>query len=193
NHGLINISNVLLLVILGLIYDNLIIAFGRFIGEGNVLKSLSYVRIWLHALLTPTLILFAWNICYRAGFSWAKKKFWKLLAYLITISLIFYGLFSSVMGLNLKLTWKNGILSYESAGQLDSPVMVIIITLILGIVGLFLLMKIRFSWLFIGTLIMILGGILEIRIKNFPIMNVSEFLFMTSLLMTKQFQLRIKN
>src|SRR5699024_3843192 len=88
NHRLFNLTNVRFLVIIGLIYDNLIIAFGKFIGEGNLLKSLSYIRFWLHALFTPTLILLAWDICFRSGLLWAKKLFWKVLAYLITIGLI---------------------------------------------------------------------------------------------------------
>jgi len=187
NHGLLNLTNVLLLVILGLIYDNLIIAFGRFIGEGNLLENLSYARFWLHALFTPTLILFAWSICYKTGLPWAKTTFWKFLAYLLTIGFILYELFASVKGLRLEPIWKNGVLTYESADQSISSVMVIIITLVLGIVGLLLIIKFRFFWLFIGTLVMILGGILAIWMKTFPIMNVSEFLLMISLLLTKQF------
>src|SRR5690625_151429 len=157
NHGLMNLTNVLLLVILGLIYDNLTIAFGRFIGEGNVLENLSYVRFWLHALFTPTLILFAWSIYSRTGLPWEKKRFWKVLAYLITIGLILYKLFASVEGLHLEPTWNNGVLTYESSGQSVGPFMVIIITIILGIVGLLLMIKFRFFWLFIGTLVMKIG------------------------------------
>src|SRR5699024_2414980 len=167
-------------------------AFGRFIGEGNVLESLSYVRFWLHALFTPTLILFAWSIYSRTGLPWAKKRFWKVLAHLITIGLILYELFASVKGLKLEPSWKNGVLTYESAGQSVGPFMVISITIILGIVGLLLVIKFRFFWLFIATLVMISGGILAIWIKNFPIMNVLEFLFIVSLLWTKQFLIRIK-
>ncbi|MGY0691860.1 hypothetical protein ACW2QC_03595 [Virgibacillus sp. FSP13] len=190
NHGLLNLTNVILLVILGLVYDNLIIAFGRFIGEGNLLETLSYVRFWLHALFTPTLILFAWSICFRIGLPWAKKTFWKVLAWLMTIGLILYELLASIKELELEPKWKNGVLTYESAVQSDSLIMVIIITLVLGIVGIILMKKFRFSWLFIGTLVMISGGILAIWIKNFPIMNVLEFILIVSLLMTKQFQIR---
>lgn len=190
--GLFNLANVLLLVIFGLVYDNLIIALGRFIGEGNVLESLSYVRFWLHALFTPTLILFAWSIYFRTGLPWAKKMYWKVLAYLMTIGLIFYELFASVKGLKLEPIWKNGVLTYESAGQPGSPYMVIIITLVLGIIGLLLMKKFRFFWLLIGTLIMISGSILTIWIKDFPIMNVLEFLLIVSLLLTKQFVVRKK-
>src|SRR5690625_113715 len=190
NQDLLNFTNVLLLVIIGLVYDNFIIAFGRFIGEGNVLENLSYVRFWLHALFTPTLILFAWSIYFRTGLPSAKKRFWKVLAYLITIGLILYELFASVKGLQLEPNWNNGVLTYESSGQSVGPFMVIIITIILGIVGLLLMIKFRFFWLFIGTLVMISGGILAIWIKYFPIMNGLEFLFIVSLLWTKQVLVR---
>lgn len=44
------ISAVFLLpVLLGLIYDNGILAAGRFIGEGSTLKYLNYARFWIHA------------------------------------------------------------------------------------------------------------------------------------------------
>src|SRR5690625_57749 len=193
NLGLMNLTNVFLLVIFGLIYDNLILAFGKFIGEGNLLQSLSYVRFWLHALFTPTLILFAWKISYRTDTHWAKKKFWKALANILTIGLIFYELFSSAIGLKLEPTCNHGVLSYESAGQSNSPLMVIIITLVLVIVGFNLIIEYRFFWLFIGTLIIISGAILSIWIKSFPIMNVIEYLFIVSLLLTMHFFVRIRN
>ena len=189
-HGLLNLTNVLLLVILGLIYDNFVIAFGKYIGEGDLLEELSYVRFWLHALLTPTLVLFAWSICFRIGLPWANKTFYKVFVYLITIGLILYELLTSIRGLELEPNWRIDVLTYENAFQSGNPVMVILITLVLGIVGFILMRKFHFSWLFIGTLIVILGSILAIWIKSFPIMNVLEFLFIISLLMTKQFQLK---
>lgn len=192
NHGLLNLSNVLLLVIIGLVYDNLIIALGRFIGEGNTLESLSYVRFWLHALFTPTLILFAWSICFRSDFPWTKNIFWKILAYLMTIGLILYELLASVRGLKVESNWKNGILTYESVGQSASPFMVILITLVLGIVGILFIVKFRFYWLFIGTFVMTFGSILTNWIKYFPLMNVLEFLLIVSLLLTKQFLVRLE-
>lgn len=189
-HSLLNLTNVLLLVILGLIYDNLVIAIGSFIGEGDLLQGLSYVRFWLHALFTPTLILFAWSICFRIGLPWAKKTFCKVFVYLMTIGFILYELLTSIRGLELESNWRNDVLTYENASQSDSPVMVILITLVLGIVGFILMRKFHFSWVFVGTLVMILGSILAIWIKNYQIMNVLEFLFIISLLMTRQFQFK---
>lgn len=185
-YGFMKLTNVLLLVIFGLIYDNFIIASGKFIGEGMVLENLSYVRYWLHALFTPTLILFAWTIYFSACLPWAHKKPLKVLAFLLTIGLIFYEWSTSIKVLKLEPSLKNGLLTYESVGKAVSPVMVIIITLALGVVGLLLMIKLRFFWLLAGTLVMILGGILAIWIKNFPVLNVSEFVLIVTLLLTKQ-------
>lgn len=69
--------------------------------------------------------------------------------------------------------------------------MVIVVTLVLGAVGVLLMKKLKFPWLFIGTVVMLLGGLLANWIKNFPIMNVFELLFIVSLVMTKHFQLRV--
>lgn len=185
-----NLANVLLLVIFGLIYDNLIIASGRFIGEGDLLEKLSYARFWLHALFTPTLVLFAWCICFNLSMRWAKKTFWKVAFTTITLALTLYELFTSIIRLELRLKKEYDVLSYGSVEQ-SSPVMVILVTVALIIVGIILLKKFHFPWLLIGTTIMIAGSIVGIWIKNFPIMNTMEFLLILSLLLTRQFQVRM--
>ncbi len=188
--GLLQLTHLLLLVIIGLIYDNLIIAIGKFIGEGNVLERLSYVRFLLHALFTPTLILFAFGICKRLGLPWSKKTIWKIVFSLTTLGLILYELLASVSGLELEPNWEDGILTYTSNGHSDSPIMVIIVTVILGIIGFILTRKFHFPWLLLGTIIMISGGILTIWIKNSSIMNLLELLLMIALLITWQFQVK---
>lgn len=184
-YGFSSIGNVILFVLLGLVYDNVMIALGRYIGEGTTLESLSIVRYWLHALFTPTLILFAWSTYYRTGLPSAKKTIWKVIAAVSTIGLILYELFTTIAGLDLKPIWKNGVLTY---GASSNAIMVVVITVVIGIVGFILMKKFCFPWLFIGTTTMISGGILASWINNFPIMNVLEVLFMVSLLLTKQFQ-----
>lgn len=189
NRNLVSLTNVLMLVILGLFYDNSIIALGKFIGEGQMLEGLSTVRFLLHALFTPLLILFAWGIGFRLGLPWTKKKFWKVIFTIMTLGLILYELVTSVFGLKLKAKEANGLLTYENIESV-SPVMVILVTIVLFIMGCILVKKFHFPWLFIGTSIMILGSFLAVWITDFPIMNVLEFLLILSLLLTKQFQVR---
>lgn len=190
---LLHLNSVLLLVIIGLFYDNLIIAIGRFIGEGNLLESLNYVRFLLHALFTPTLILFAFGICLGTGLPWAKRTFWKVIASLMTLGLILYELFTSVFKLDLEPNWKNGVLTYTKSGHSSSPIMVIIVTLVLVIVGYILAKNFRFPWLLIGTIVMISGGLLTIWIKHESVMNIVELILIVTLLITWQFQIRHKN
>ncbi|MBS3681313.1 hypothetical protein KGF86_14015 [Ornithinibacillus massiliensis] len=184
-YGFLTFANVILLVLLGLVYDNVMIALGKYIGEGHTLESLNLLRYWLHTFITPTLILFAWNTYYRTGLPTAKKTGWKVLAAILTIGLILYESLTTLVGLELRPNWKNGVLTYEGSG---SALMVIIITIVIGVVGFILWKKFHFPWLFIGTLSMVLGGILAGWLHSFPIMNILELLFMASILMTKQFQ-----
>lgn len=66
------VSDLAILVVLGLVYDNSVIGLGTFIGEGPVLEGLNGARYWLHAFLTPLLVLVAWDVLRRARVHWAK-------------------------------------------------------------------------------------------------------------------------
>jgi len=184
--GLFQLSNVLLLVIFGLMYNNFLIGFGNSIGGGNLLETLSYGRFWLHALFTPTLILFAWSIYDSMNLNGNKNTVWKTLAYLITVILIIYEFLSTINNLNLKPHWENSILTYISTSESNNSFMVMIVTLIIGFVGFILMRKAHFPWLLYGTIVMVLGGILAIWIKHSAIMNIFEFIFIISLMVTKQ-------
>lgn len=58
-YGWKSLSNVLLLVTLGLVWDNGLLTAGNWIRQGEWLETLSRSRFWLHAFLTPLLVLFA--------------------------------------------------------------------------------------------------------------------------------------
>src|SRR5690625_5114735 len=139
----------LLLVIFGLFYDNFIIACGNWIGKGTLLKVLSYIRYSFHALFTPTLILFVWKICYTLQFRFFRKSWSKLLAYLLTFSLILYELFIVILKIKLEPINKYGLLTYEHAGN-GNNIIVIIISVILGVVSILLIIRYKQFALFIG-------------------------------------------
>ncbi|TSI05159.1 hypothetical protein [Lysinibacillus sp. BW-2-10] len=190
--GLFKVTNLLLLVIFGLIYDNFIIALGKYIGEGHLLETLSTLRYWFHALFTPTLILFAWAICLHLGLRWAKKTYWKILFFTLTIGLISYELLASIRGLQLEPKWEQGVLTYQNV-QSSNPIMVIIITIVLALIDFLLLRKFHFPWLFVGVLLMVVGSLLNMWIKFSPMMNLFELLLIVSLLLTKRFQVQFNN
>lgn len=151
------------------------------------MEILSKIRYLLHAFFTPTLILFALGVCLQLNIISIKKMVWKGGAYLVTIGLILYELFTSFTGMELEASWKQGLLTYESAENPGFPLMIIVIHLVFIVVGYLVLKKYRFPWLLFGTLVMILGGILSIWIRFEPLINICELLFMLSLVMTRRF------
>ncbi|GAA4065546.1 hypothetical protein [Amphibacillus indicireducens] len=183
-------SIVLLFVIFGLIYDNLVLSVGRFIGEGQLLENLSYLRFWLHTLFTPLLIIFVWQISKNLRLKWANSEISKVTIFLLTLGLIIYQWYQSIRQLKLEVNWERDVLLYENIVEQKIPFMVLITTAIVGWVGILLWKHQKFYWLFVGTAIMIFGSILTIWLKNVPIMNLFELLFIVSLLLTKKFQLR---
>ena len=188
-HGWNTLSNMLLLVIVGLVYDNAVLALGRFIGEGNLLEGLSYPRFYMHALFTPLLVLFSLSTLKRAGIQWAFKKWVGAIFYLITLSLILYELFIEVHGLSLSANWEYGVLSYSNAEASSGvPLMVVMVSIVLIISSLFVWRKQKWIWFFVATVIMFLGNAFPISLSSAAITNAFELILIVGLFFTKKFQ-----
>lgn len=180
-------------MIAALIYDNGVVAFGRYMGEGEVLERLNYARSWLHALFTPLLVLFAWNTLKRAGIRWAMKRWVKYGTYLFVLGLILLEVLTSIVGLRLEAKWEHGVLSYQSMKEQEgAPWMVIIITAILLLASIIIWRKLSWPWFFIGTILMTIGSLLMIWIERAVMINAFELILMTTLVITKHYQDNLK-
>ncbi|WP_072889434.1 hypothetical protein [Ornithinibacillus halophilus] len=186
NHSWLSIGNVVLLVILALAYDNLILALGKFIGEGELLRILNVIRYWLHALITPLLVLTAWDFLLRADVKWAKAKIVSWLVLAITLGLIIIEITTVVWDITLKPTWDYGILSYEKAGN-GNPIMIIGVSLSLLITSIIIWWKQKWPWLFVGVLVMSFVPVLHF-LHTSTLSNIGELLLMIALLATKNYQ-----
>ncbi|MBY0098336.1 hypothetical protein [Mesobacillus maritimus] len=186
-YGWMSSANVLLLVIAALIYENGILASGSTIGEGAVLKNLNFARYWLHALFTPMLVLFAWNVIKRAKVHWATNRKVGFLALLIVIVLISLEVFTQLIGLELEAKKEYGVLCYRGK-EMGAPVMVIVVTLTLLISSVMIWWKQKWPWLLIGILAMGGGSALFKHVASGAIMNGTELVLMISLIATKRFQ-----
>ena len=186
------LSNVLILVILPLIYDNAILGIGKWIGEGEVLKNLNIARFWLHALLTPLLILFSLDVLKRAGVEWANKTSTLLFAIAYTLIAFLVELFTVVWDLTLKVEEKHGILSYTAANSPSGPpIMIILVTLALLVSSIILWKRTGWFWMFVGVALMLVGGMIDIPIKSGAITNAFELILLTFLVFTKRHQDKI--
>ncbi|MEK9200152.1 hypothetical protein ACH0B5_08845 [Ureibacillus sp. 179-F W5.1 NHS] len=189
-NGWIDVSNVLLLVIVALLYDNGILVLGKFIGEGDLLKALNELRYWLHAFVTPLLVLFAWHTLVNANIKWASKKIVQFPTLFLTLFFIIYELLSLVPNLSLEPTWKNGVLSYTKNEE-GIPVMIIGVSTTLLITSIFIWWKQRWPWYFVGILSMGIVPILNFLLQIDAPHNISEFLLIVALIATKAYQQKI--
>lgn len=181
-----NFTAFLTLVLFGLIYDNGIIAIGKFIGEGTLLENLSLLRFWSHAFLTPLLVLFCWGAMNQAGIQWAKKKiiFYGFLLY--TAVLIVIELALETWGLEIIPEQQYGVLRYVSAETSSGPpIMVLLVTVVLVLTGIVLWKENGWKWMLIGAATMGIGSAVPIEVESSAATNAFELFLLFTLVWTK--------
>ena len=176
-------SVILFVVVLSLIYDNVVLAFGNVMGEGTLLKGLTYGRFWMHALFTPTLILFSYFILKEAKLPIAYKKWTKTLFVLLTVTAIMMEIILNTIGLHFEIQKEYGVLSYTSTEH-TAPVMIILVTGALLFTAITLGWKRKWWWMLVGVIIMSIGSVLPLEIGSNALTNVLELFLICMLMLT---------
>jgi hypothetical protein len=149
----------LLLVLAGLFYDTLIIGIGKFIGEGDLLRNLNAGRFYVHALLTPTMIIFSFGALRKAGVKWAQSKTAHIIICVITTLLIGLGAYSDILQLDLQTKIVADTLRYVNEGGIKGPPLPAILTIIFLIfAGISLWRNTGWMWLAIGAILMFIAA-----------------------------------
>lgn len=176
-------SAILYCVILALIYDNWLLAFGHLISEGQLLETLSYGRFWLHAIFTPTLILFSLVIMREAGIKFAQHKWATFLFGGLTITAIIIDYFLELKELQLKAQVMYGVLSYGSVHNGSGPpLMILIVVLALIVASIVLARSAKWWWMLLGTAVMTVGSAIPFNVSSNALTNAFE-LFLVIMLM----------
>mgnify|MGYP001443597372 CR=1 FL=1 len=180
---------VLILVIFALLYDNLVLAIGEYIGEGTLLKNINIARYWLHAFITPLLVIFAWNTLVKANIYFAKKKLVKTLAILFSFALMLFKIVTILNSTNFEPKWEYGILSYEMVKGLNIPsIMIIGVMISLLITSLIVWWKQKWPWYFVGVISMAIAPLINFFIETGTSHNITELILIIALIKTKAFQ-----
>ena len=183
------LSNVLILVIIPLIYDNGILGIGKWIGKGEVLENLNAARFWMHAIFTPLLILFSLDVLKRAGVKWADKTTASLVAVAYTLVAFLIELITVVWGLSLKAEESYGVLSYSATNSPEGPpIMILMVTFALLVSSIILWKRTGWYWMFVGVALMLVGSMVDIPVESGAITNAFELILLTSLVFTKRHQ-----
>lgn len=182
-------ANIPLLVIAALVYDNLIIGIGRWIGEGALLEGLNLARFWIHAAITPLLVAWALHAIRRAGFGWAQARWYQVVSIGAAVALMIGEYFWELQGLQIVPNEEYGALSYGSAEPpTGPPVMVLVVAAFLLVAGAMVWRKQKWPWLVVGAVVMTIGSAIELPIESGAITNAFELVLLISILATKAFQ-----
>lgn len=142
-----------LIVIAGIIYDNLIIGFGAYIGESELLKALNVPRFAIHAFFTPMIMIFAFGVARRVGVGFAKSKAVHVAICIFTILMILLGVYEELFQMNLVPIAEDGTLRYKNSPAAP-PIPAIVTIIVVMILSLFVWVKTKKPWYFLGTLLM---------------------------------------
>ncbi|WP_211745750.1 hypothetical protein [Paenibacillus sp. Marseille-Q4541] len=180
----------MVIVALGLAYDNGIIAAGNRIGEGALLMMLSSLRFWIHAFVTPCLILVGYYILRRSSVAFASRSYIRICAWIVTILLILYQIFIHTLHeiRNLQLVQDYGVLRYIAGGTTGPPVMVIVVGVVLLVVGIMIMIRHKWIWMFVGTAILFIGQAVPLPFESSAPTNILELILIISLWATIRYQ-----
>lgn len=188
-HGWATPANLFLLVVVGLVYDNTVIASGRFVGEGPLLETLNLARFWIHAFVTPLLVVFAWHVAARAGAGWARTRPAAVGAWAVAAALVVLELVTVLRPLQVEPGREHGVLSYsDTASEGGPPVMVLVVAAALLVAGFLVWRHQRWPWLLVGAAVMTVGSAVELPVDSGAVTNGFELALLTSVTATKWFQ-----
>lgn len=173
-----------LIVVYGLAYDNLVIASGSVLGEGAPLKALNAPRFWVHALFTPAMMISAFGALRMTGSKFAQSKVWHSLICILATALIGLGSYMDILRLDLVFSPEGGVTKYSNAfvwmkGPPLPAVMTILVVLVFGII---MWRNTKWVGLFVGALLMFISA----PMADMPIFqNLGEIAFAAGLVTTQ--------
>lgn len=182
---------VLPILLLSLGYDNLVLATGNWISVGDLLHFLSEIRFLLHCLIIPFFIVVGVELANQAGAGWAISLV-RGLAWVVAIGLGLLGYLNQFPHLALEPVQFAGVLRYTVAGPTSLPIITIVVNLFMLAIGVGIWVRLdgKWPWLFLGTLVGLMGNALPLaQVGTLPGSG-SEFVLALSLLFTEQYQQR---
>jgi len=180
------IAACLLLPQFGLVWDNLIVGLGKFIGLSPLLEALSWPRFWLHWLSGTWLIIAAGSALRLAGFARMQSTRAMLLFCSLTFALILFDL-PHFWRDNLYPVCEFDLIRYSTAVSAENfcfpdqvavrstpPIASILTCFVVIGCGFVLMLRRRFPWMFAGGVLMLASAMPPLR--DYKLDNFGEIL-----------------
>lgn len=144
----------LILVLFGMTYDNLIIFLGKAIAEGHLLQFLNRLRFIFHSLFVPLLVVTAIKIAADAGVTWAREPIMLYGNWAIASILIVFGLFTVSQQQELIPVTFAGTLRYKPKAA-GLPITTLLTATLVAVAGGYIWNTAQLPWMLIGTMVML--------------------------------------
>ena len=180
-----------LLPIAAVVYDNLIIAMGSFIGEGALLEALTIPRFVGHAIFTPSWIIASIYLALRAGAFTRFRKPVLIGGWVLWASMVAIGLFNEVISFAGEFVAEGDVVYYTNVGRVITPpppsLAMLIVVLICGIA---VMWKTRWPWMLLGALTVFASQAVRGDAAAFVLINSTEVMLSAALCATLAFIMR---
>jgi hypothetical protein len=173
----------LILVLLGMTYDNLIIVLGKAIAEGRLLQLLNRLRFIFHNLLVPLLVITVTQIAGDAGVTWAQEPMMQYGNWAIAAILVVFGLFTVSRQQDLIAVSCAGTLRYKPKIS-RVPITTLLTAALVAVVGGYIWSMTQWPWMLIGTLVMLGVNALPKTILTTLASSAVDCIFAIALLVT---------
>ncbi|MEV4416540.1 hypothetical protein [Catellatospora sp. NPDC049609] len=169
-------------VCVGLAYDCAAIAVGPVLGFGSALHAVNQPRYWIHAVLTPLMILAVMDLAARAGVVSLARRPVRIGLGALTAVLVALGVASDVVALRLAPETYADTLRYVNDAAEGPPVPAIVTILVLIGIGAALWRRAGVPWLCLGSVAMFVAA--AAGFAHFWIGNTGELLLQAGIVAT---------
>ena len=173
---------VLGLGIAALIYDNLVIGLGHYLGEGPALQSLNLPRFWLHAFVTPLFGLVGLWLARNAAVEWAWSRKAALTFGTLTALIIALGAYYDVLLLQMAPVYAGETVRYKNAATAGPPLPALKVMMMLIFCGIGVFIRTRWTTLLVSTVAAF--AILAFASSIGPVANLGEICMVLGLVLT---------
>jgi hypothetical protein len=171
-----------LLLMIGLLYDNGMCSIGFLIGEGDLLKGLSIPRFALHVLVTPLICVLSLLFARGAGVPAALSRQASWVVWVLAVFLMAVGFFQELAPMDFVARTRFGVLTYTHSKSMP-PIAAIVANFFSIAAAFFIWRKTDWPVLLITSLSMLLLGGIPHKFFGLLPGNAGEIIFMAGFML----------
>ena len=169
-----------------LVWDNAVVALGAAMGEGALLRLLSYPRFAGHALLTPIWIVTAFEFGRRAGVPWLQSRSSRIAEWSLYGVMVLLGVIRSLVLLDMQPVSQAELVYYTNKGGFPGPpIPALVMVLVVIVIGFALLRRLGWPWMLAGGVVMFVAAAVPTSAVGFWVSNTGEVALSLALVLTE--------